>query len=263
MASIFTKIINGEIPSYKIAEDENYFAFLDISPLAKGHTLVIPKIETDYLFDLEDEVLSGLNVFAKKVAKALESTIECKRVGVLVIGTEVPHAHIHLIPFQTESQMAITSPKLSLEKEEMQSIAEKVAIAFKNGPNRTLVFGASSKNERYSNKAVKMLVDENQNVVAIGGRSGEVAGVEIVTGHPQLKNIHTITMYMGEVGQADHEEYLLSLSPKRIIFNPGAENRTFALRAREQGIETLEACTLVLLKTGQYDRPIDQLGQLH
>lgn len=262
MASIFTKIINGDIPCYKIAEDENYFAFLDISPLAKGHTLVIPKVETDYLFDLDDDVLAGLNVFAKKVANALESTIECKRVGLLVIGTEVPHAHIHLIPFQTESQMAITSPKLSLNTDEMQSIANKAANAFYNDTKVTLVFGASLNDDRYSNKAVKMLVDENQNVAAIGGRVGKVAGVDVLTGHPKLKNIDTITMYMGKTRQVEHEDYLLSLNPKRIIFNPGAENRSFGLKAREQGIETVEACTLVLLRTGQYDLPMDQLGQL-
>ena len=96
MASIFTKIIKGEIPSYKIAEDDRYYAFLDIRPLAKGHTLVVPKQEVDYLFDVEDELLGGAMIFAKRVAKALESVIDCKRVGVMVIGTEVPHAHIHL-----------------------------------------------------------------------------------------------------------------------------------------------------------------------
>ena len=264
MASIFTKIISGEIPCYKIAEDANYFAFLDISPLAKGHTLVIPKIETDYLFDLDDDVLAGLNVFAKKVARALESTIDCKRVGVLVIGTEVPHAHIHLIPFQNESQMAITSPKLALDKEEMASIAEKAVKAFQNtAKNKTLVFGASLNVERYSNKAVRMLIEENEKVVAIGGRVGEVSGVEILTGHPDLETVDTITMYMGEERQSEHEDYLLSLNPRRIIFNPGAENRSFALRAREHGVETIEACTLVLLRTGQYNGPSSEIDGQH
>ena len=100
MASIFSKIASGEIPSYKIAEDENYYAFLDIFPLAKGHTLVIPKKEVDYLFDLDDETLKGLSAFSKRVAKAIDKTIDCKRVGVVVLGLEVPHAHIHLIPLQ-------------------------------------------------------------------------------------------------------------------------------------------------------------------
>lgn len=132
MASIFTQIIQRNIPSYKIAETENYYAFLDISPLAKGHTLCIPKQEVDYIFDLDDDVLSGLHLFAKKVAQALEATLECKRVGVLIIGTEVPHAHIHLIPFQNEAQMAITSPRVELSPEEMKEIAEKAHQAFEN-----------------------------------------------------------------------------------------------------------------------------------
>lgn len=124
MASIFTRIVNGEIPCYKIAETDDYLAFLDINPVAKGHTLVIPKKEIDYLFDLEDDLLAGLMVFAKKVAKALDSTIECQRVGVIVVGTEVPHAHIHLIPFQQERQVCITAPKLKFSNEEMAAIAE-------------------------------------------------------------------------------------------------------------------------------------------
>ncbi len=132
MASIFTKIIKGEIPCYKVAETEDFLAFLDINPLAEGHTLCIPKKEVDYIFDLDDETLSNLHLFSKKVATALESCIECKRVGVLVIGTEVPHAHIHLIPFQQESQMAITSPKLKLSGEEMVSIADKVSLRYSN-----------------------------------------------------------------------------------------------------------------------------------
>jgi len=126
MSSIFSKIVSGDIPCYQIAEDDNYFAFLDINPLAKGHTLVIPKQEVDYIYDLEDEVLSGLHLFAKKVAKALKIACPCIRVGVLVIGTEVPHAHIHLIPFQEESQMSISNPKLSLDAVEMDTIAQSI-----------------------------------------------------------------------------------------------------------------------------------------
>jgi len=125
MASIFTRIINGEIPSYKIAEDDDHYAFLDINPQAKGHTLVIPKAEVDYIYDLKDEQLAKLHVFAKKVAVALESTLECKRVGVLVIGTEVPHAHVHLIPFTEERQMAITNGKMTVAPEEMAAIAKR------------------------------------------------------------------------------------------------------------------------------------------
>ena len=132
MASIFTKIIAGEIPCFKIAESENYFAFLDIRPLAKGHTLVVPKKEVDDLFDVDDETLAGILPFAKKVAHALKKSIDCKRVGVMVIGTEVPHAHIHLVPFQTEAQISITRPPISLSKSEMEAIAKKVSAAFDN-----------------------------------------------------------------------------------------------------------------------------------
>ncbi len=130
MASIFTKIIQGDIPSYKIAETEDFYAFLDINPLAEGHTLCVPKKEIDYVFDLDDGTLAGLHVFSKLVAKALESYIECKRVGVLVIGTEVPHAHVHLIPFQRESQMAITSIRPNISKERMAEIAKEVSARF-------------------------------------------------------------------------------------------------------------------------------------
>lgn len=126
MATIFSRIITGEIPCYKIAEDHHYFAFLDINPLAKGHTLVIPKQETDYLFHLEDDLLAGLTVFAKKVALAIEKTIPCQRIGVAVLGLEVPHAHIHLVPLQTEADISFAKPKLKLEKEEMEAIAEKI-----------------------------------------------------------------------------------------------------------------------------------------
>jgi len=126
MASIFTKIINGEIPCYKIAEDDNYFAFLDINPLAKGHTLVIPKTEVDYLFDLDDNTLKGIIVFAKKVAKAIQNSIPCQRIGVAILGLEVPHAHIHLVPLQTEADINFSNPKLKLSAEEMNDIAEKI-----------------------------------------------------------------------------------------------------------------------------------------
>ena len=130
MASIFTKIINGEIPCYKVAETDGYLAFLDIRPNAKGHTLAIPKVEVDYIFDLTDEQYTGLMLFAKKVAKAIDKTIECKRVGVAVVGTEVPHAHVHLIPFQRESQMSIGSGKASYTAEEMAKIAADINQAF-------------------------------------------------------------------------------------------------------------------------------------
>jgi len=127
MASIFTKIINGEIPSYKIAEDENYYAFLDISPLAKGHTLVVPKQEVDYIFNLDDDVLAGLHIFSKKVAKAIETIIPCERIGIAVIGLEVPHTHIHLIPINNVSDIDFSREKLTLSNEEMHDIAQKIS----------------------------------------------------------------------------------------------------------------------------------------
>lgn len=127
MASIFSKIIAGEIPCYKIAEDENYFAFLDISPLAKGHTLVVPKTEVDYIFDLEGTTLAGLVLFAQKIAKAIDKAVPCKRVGVAVIGLEVPHAHIHLIPLHSIDEINFSRPKLGLEAQEMQQIANAIA----------------------------------------------------------------------------------------------------------------------------------------
>ncbi len=130
MASIFTRIINGEIPCYKVAESADFLAFLDINPVAKGHTLVVPKKEVDYLFDVDDDTLAGLMLFAKRVAKALDKTIECQRVGVMVIGTEVPHAHVHLIPFQRENQVSVTAAKLSFSKEEMAEVAAKISAAF-------------------------------------------------------------------------------------------------------------------------------------
>lgn len=129
MASIFTKIIQGEIPSYKIAEDENYYAFLDINPLAKGHTLIVPKKETDYLFDLDDDLLAGMSVFSKKVALAIENVIPCARIGVAVLGLEVPHAHIHLIPINSEADISFSKPKLKLSDEEFRKIAEKIRKA--------------------------------------------------------------------------------------------------------------------------------------
>lgn len=126
MSSIFTKIVNKEIPSYKIFENDKFYSFLDINPVAEGHTLVIPKKEVDYLFDLEDDLLAELNIFAKKIAVALNKAFDCKRVGVLVVGTEVPHAHIHLIPFKSEEQMSLAAPKLNLSKEEFVSIQNKI-----------------------------------------------------------------------------------------------------------------------------------------
>jgi histidine triad (HIT) family protein len=127
MASIFTKIVNGEIPAWKVAEDENFFAFLDIFPVAKGHTLVIPKKEVDYLFDLDDETYVGLQLFAKKVALGIQKAIPCKKVGVMVLGLEVPHAHIHLVPMQSEADLLNFSKKLTLSKEEMAEITAAIA----------------------------------------------------------------------------------------------------------------------------------------
>ncbi len=129
MATIFSRIINGEIPCYKIAEDSNYLAFLDINPLAKGHTLVIPKKEIDYIFDIEDNLLGGMMVFSKKIAKAIDKTMPCKRVGIAVIGLEVPHAHIHLIPINKISDINFSNPKLKLSPEEFEEIAEKIRKA--------------------------------------------------------------------------------------------------------------------------------------
>ena len=130
MASIFSRIVAGEIPCYKVAEDEKYFAFLDISPVAKGHTLVIPKHEVDYIFDLDDEEYAGLTAFAKKVAAAMKKVMPCKRIGVAVLGLEVPHTHIHLVPINTASDMNFFKEKLSLPAEEMAEIAAKIAGAF-------------------------------------------------------------------------------------------------------------------------------------
>ena len=130
MASIFTKIVNGEIPAYKIAEDDRFLAFLDINPLTKGHTLVIPKQETDYLFDLDEELYGDLQRFAHKVARAIKPAMDCKRVGVCVIGFEVPHAHVHLIPINGMSEMNFSLPKLKLSKEEFEEVAAKIKAQF-------------------------------------------------------------------------------------------------------------------------------------
>ena len=130
MATIFSRIIKGELPSYRIAEDENYFAFLDINPLAKGHTLVVPKAEIDYIFDLDDTLLSGMTVFAKRVAKAIKQTIPCKRIGVAVLGLEVAHAHIHLIPINELGDINFMRPKLQLSPGELKEISEKIKAAF-------------------------------------------------------------------------------------------------------------------------------------
>ena len=126
MATIFSKIAAGEIPSYKVAENDKFYAFLDINPLVKGHTLVIPKQEVDYIFDLSDEDLAQMQVFAKKVAAAIKSAFPCIKVGQAVIGLEVPHAHIHLIPIQKESDMLFSNEKLKLTAEEFKEIAEKI-----------------------------------------------------------------------------------------------------------------------------------------
>ena len=126
MSSIFTKIINGEIPSYKIAESDKFYAFLDIFPLAKGHTLVVPKKEVDYIFDLNDDLLGEMMIFSKEIAKAIEAVVPCKRIGVTVIGLEVPHAHIHLIPINSINDMDFSKDKLKLETEEFLLLAEKI-----------------------------------------------------------------------------------------------------------------------------------------
>lgn len=130
MPSVFSKIIANEIPAYKVAEDENYLAFLDINPLQKGHTLVVPKTEVDRIFDLEDDILSGLHLFSKKVAKAIKKVFPCDRIGVTVIGLEVPHAHIHLIPISGMQDMNFANPKLELSKSEFEEIQQKLIDKF-------------------------------------------------------------------------------------------------------------------------------------
>ena len=127
MATIFSRIIAGEIPCYKVAEDEKNFAFLDINPVNRGHVLVVPKTENDYIFNLSDDDYASLTMFARRVAKALEQAVECNRVGVAVIGLEVPHAHIHLIPIVEEKDMYFNKPKMTLPAEEMQAIADAIA----------------------------------------------------------------------------------------------------------------------------------------
>ena len=128
MASIFTRIINGEIPCYKVAEDDNYFAFLDINPLSVGHTLVVPKREEDYIFDLQDDELAGMILFAKKIAESQKANLNCKRVAVVVLGMEVPHAHIHLIPMNSEADVDFRKPKLQLTQEEFVAVAGKIKL---------------------------------------------------------------------------------------------------------------------------------------
>jgi histidine triad (HIT) family protein len=127
MATIFSKIINGEIPCYKIAENDDYFAFLDINPLRAGHTLVVPKRETDYIFDLEDHYLSGMVIFSKRIAAAIKNVIPCNRIGVSILGLEVPHAHIHLVPMDTMEDINFKNPKLKFSPEEFKDIAAKIS----------------------------------------------------------------------------------------------------------------------------------------
>jgi histidine triad (HIT) family protein len=129
MATIFSRIAAGEIPSHKIAENDKFFAFLDIKPLVKGHVLVIPKIEVDYIFDIDDQTLSQMMVFAKRIAEAIKKVIPCNRVGVAVIGLEVPHAHIHLVPINTEADIRFSNNRLSLTNEELADIAQKISGA--------------------------------------------------------------------------------------------------------------------------------------
>lgn len=131
MAGIFSKIIAGDIPSYKIAEDENYFSFLDINPLTKGHALVVPKKEIDYIFDLDNKTYSGLMDFSKRVAEAIKKSVACNRISMQVIGLEVPHAHVHLIPIRTMNDCNFSNQKLKLSKEEFEQIANSIAVNFK------------------------------------------------------------------------------------------------------------------------------------
>lgn len=126
MSTVFSKIIAGEIPSFKIAEDDRFYAFLDINPMVKGHTLVVPKKETDYIFDLDDALLGDMMIFSKKVALAIEKAIPCRRVGVMVLGLEVPHAHVHLLPIQKEGDLNLSNPKLKFTPEEFVQIAGKI-----------------------------------------------------------------------------------------------------------------------------------------
>jgi histidine triad (HIT) family protein len=127
MATIFTKIINGEVPCYKIAEDDRYFAFLDINPLRAGHTLVVPRQETDYVFDMDDDQLAGLMVFSKKVAAAIKSVIPCNRIGLAIVGLEVPHVHLHLVPLDTMDDINFRRPKLKFTPDEFKTIAKNIS----------------------------------------------------------------------------------------------------------------------------------------
>lgn len=126
MSTIFTKIINREIPGHIVAEDKNFIAFLDVNPLVHGHTLVVPKVEVNYIFDIDDSTLTGLTLFAKKVAKAVEKSVSCKRIGVAVIGLEVPHTHIHLVPLNTMDDINFSRPKIHPSKDELTEMAEKI-----------------------------------------------------------------------------------------------------------------------------------------
>lgn len=130
MASIFARIAAGEIPSYKVAADDRFYAFLDINPVAKGHVLVIPRLEVDYIFDLDDDTLAAMHIFAKRVARALKAAIPCRKVGIAVLGLEVPHAHIHLVPMQSEGDMDFRREKLQLTSDQMQQIADNIAAHF-------------------------------------------------------------------------------------------------------------------------------------
>jgi len=129
MASIFSKIAAGEIPSYKVAEDDRYLAFLDINPLAKGHVLVIPKQEVDYIFDVDDKTLADMMIFAKRVALAIEKVVPCKRIGVAVLGLEVPHAHIHLVPLNQETDISFSKPRVKLTNDEFVELAQGISAA--------------------------------------------------------------------------------------------------------------------------------------
>lgn len=130
MPSIFSRIINGEIPAWKVAESERFLAFLDVNPLAKGHTLIVPKLETDYFFDLSDEEITGIMLFSKKVASALRSTLPCLRIGMSVIGLEVPHAHVHLVPLNSMGNINFSNSRLALSAEEMEAIAASIRSAY-------------------------------------------------------------------------------------------------------------------------------------
>ena len=132
MPSIFSRIINGEIPAWKVAESEHFLAFLDVNPLAKGHTLIVPKVETDYFFDLSDEEITGIMLFSKKVASALRSTLPCLRIGMSVIGLEVPHAHVHLVPLNSMGDINFSNSRLNLSAEEMEAIAASIRSAYDN-----------------------------------------------------------------------------------------------------------------------------------